>query len=75
MFVFVRFAFWQLSRLEERRAFNKTVEERGSEHERPLAEILGQYGEDIDAMLHRSAIVEGMYRTGEEFFAIGRAIG
>lgn len=74
VFVFVRLGFWQLDRLEVRRAHNVTVEARASQPTRPLEGILGQYGSDIGAMLHRSAVVEGVYRTTDEFFSIGRTI-
>lgn len=73
--VFVRLALWQLDRLEEVRAFNATVEARSSEPPRPLEGILGQYGSHVDAMLHRTAVVEGVYRTSDEFFSIGRTAG
>lgn len=73
--MFVRFGYWQLSRLDERRALNITVEERSRDQSRPLSDILGEYDGDIEAMLHRSATVEGVYRTEDEFFSIGRTIG
>lgn len=70
--VFVRLGIWQLSRLDERRVENQIVEERRVEPARPLSGILGQYGTDVDAMVHRSAVAEGEFRTDAEFFSIGR---
>jgi surfeit locus 1 family protein len=70
--IFVRLGVWQLSRLDERRAENQIVEDRRVEPSRPLEGILGQYGRDVDAMAHRSAVAEGQFRTDAEFFSIGR---
>ncbi|GMQ94416.1 MAG: SURF1 family protein [Acidimicrobiia bacterium] len=72
---FVRLGLWQLDRLEERRGLNATIEARMAEPARPLVGILGQYGDDGEALLYRRAEVEGTYRTDAEFFSIGRSIG
>lgn len=72
---FMRAGLWQLDRLEERRALNTTIEARAAEPTRPLAGILGQYGNDVGEMVYRRAIVEGEYRSEAEFFAIGRTVG
>lgn len=71
---FVRLAFWQLDRLDERREMNTTIEARSSGPARPLESILGQYGGDVDAMVFRRAIVEGTYMRDDELFSIGRTI-
>ena len=73
--LFVRLGVWQLDRLEERREGNATIESRAAEPVRPLIAVLGQYGDDVAAMKHRQVSVEGVYRTDEEFFSIGRAQG
>ncbi|MEN8042056.1 MAG: SURF1 family protein [Actinomycetota bacterium] len=70
--LFVRLAFWQLDRLDERRAQNATTEERMSEPARPLVGILGQYGDDAGSMADRYAIAEGTFSVADEFFSIGR---
>jgi surfeit locus 1 family protein len=70
--VFIRLGIWQLSRLDERRTENQVVEDRRGEPSRPLEGILGQYGTDVDAMVHRSAVAEGEFRSDAEFFSIGR---
>lgn len=72
---FVRAGMWQLDRLEERRVLNTTIEARTAEGARPLAGILGQYGDDVDEMLYRRATVEGVYRSEAEFFSVGRTVG
>ncbi|MDK1019674.1 MAG: SURF1 family protein [Actinomycetota bacterium] len=71
---FARLGLWQLDRLEERQEFNVTVAARMSEAPRPLEEIVGQHGDDTDALLHRRVIVEGTYRSQDEFFSIGRTV-
>jgi surfeit locus 1 family protein len=73
--LFIRLGVWQLDRLEERREGNATIESRAAEPVRPLIAVLGQYGDDVAAMKHRQVSVEGVYRTDEEFFSIGRAQG
>jgi surfeit locus 1 family protein len=70
--LFVRLGIWQLDRLEERRTENQVIETRRGEPPRPLVGILGQYGTDTDAMIHRRAIARGTFRTDAEFFSIGR---
>lgn len=71
---FVRLGFWQLDRLDQRRETNTTIEGRMSEPARPIEAILGHYGDDVDDMLYRTARVEGVYRTADEFFSIGRIV-
>ncbi len=70
--VFVRLGLWQLSRLEERRAYNATIAARDEGEARPLAGLIGQYGRDSAALTDRRAIVTGRYLGEDEFFSIGR---
>jgi cytochrome oxidase assembly protein ShyY1 len=69
---FVRLGFWQLSRLEERRASNALIEARMEEPPRSLDGLVGQYGTDPDSLTYRQAIVTGRYLTPDEFFSVGR---
>ena len=69
---FVRLGLWQLDRLDERSVENQLVEDRIAEPSRPLAGIIGQYGADTEAMVHRKATATGTFRTDAEFFSIGR---
>jgi surfeit locus 1 family protein len=69
---FVRLGLWQLDRLTERRAANQLIEDRTAEPPRPLEGIVGQYGTDTAAMIHREAIAKGSFRIDAEFFSIGR---
>ncbi len=73
--LFVRLGIWQLDRLDERRIQNTTIEHRMEEPPRPLVGILGQYGDDAEAMAYRHAVAEGKFRTEDEFFSIGRTYG
>ena len=73
--LFIRLGIWQLDRLEERRAHNATVEDRMAEPVRPLAGVFGQHDGDVDGMKFRQVTAEGVYRTDEEFFSIGRSDG
>ncbi|MCL1692314.1 MAG: SURF1 family protein [Actinomycetia bacterium] len=73
--LFVRLGVWQLDRLAERREVNATIESRAAEPDRPLEGVLGQHDGDVGAMKYRHVSVEGVYRTDEEFFSIGRAEG
>jgi surfeit locus 1 family protein len=69
---FVRLGFWQLSRLEERRATNALISARMEEAPRSFEGLVGQYGTDPDALIYRQAIVTGRYLTSDEFFSVGR---
>jgi surfeit locus 1 family protein len=70
--LFIRLGIWQLDRLEERREQNATVVDRMAEPPRPLVGILGQHGDDADAMAYRHVFAEGEFRIVDEFFSIGR---
>ncbi len=69
---FVRLGFWQLSRLEERRASNALITARMEEPPRPFQGLVGRYGADPEALVYRQAIVTGRYLTADEFFSVGR---
>jgi surfeit locus 1 family protein len=59
--------FWQLDRLDERRAMNAKIRARESEPVRPLDDVV----DDRDAS-HRRVRVTGRYDTSEELVLIGR---
>jgi len=69
---FVRLGFWQLSRLEERRASNALITARMEEPPRSFEGLVGQYGTDPDELIYRQAIVTGRYLASDEFFSVGR---
>jgi len=69
---FVRLGLWQLDRLEQRRTSNALIELREAEPPLPLEALVSQYGTDPENLIYRQAIVTGRYRTGDEFFAVGR---
>jgi cytochrome oxidase assembly protein ShyY1 len=54
-------AFWQLDRLDERRAFNDLVAEQIEQPPAPLAALLAQAGDDPSSIEWRQAIVTGQY--------------
>ena len=70
--VFFQFGLWQLSRLDERRVYNATVEARIDSEPRPLAGLVGQFGKEPAALVDRSATVSGRYIIEREFFSVGR---
>lgn len=69
---FMRLGFWQLSRLEERRAYNETVTARIDNEPRSLEGLIGQFGAEPDSLVDRRAVVTGRYVTSGEFFSVGR---
>lgn len=54
-------AFWQLDRLDERRAFNDLVAEQIEQPPAPLAALLEPAGDDPSSIEWRQAIVTGQY--------------
>ena len=54
-------AFWQLDRLDQRRAFNDLVTEQIEQPAVPLDELLAEAGEDPESIEWRQAIVSGRY--------------
>ena len=73
--LFVVLGMWQLDRHEERQASNSLIELRSQQAPRPLAELQIEFGNDPDDLAHRRTVVEGTYRSSDEFFSIGRAYG
>lgn len=70
--MFIRLGLWQLSRLEERRESNATIEARSTDQPRALEALIGQIGMDPAELAYRQAFASGVYRTDLEFFSIGR---
>lgn len=70
--VFVRLGNWQLSRLEERRAYNAVVSARIEGEPRPVEGLVGQFGSDPEALVDRRTVVTGRYINSDEFFSVGR---
>lgn len=64
--VFVRLGFWQLSRLEERRATNATAEMRLSADPVPFDRLLTESNGDLADLEYRRAVVVGEWDTSEE---------
>jgi cytochrome oxidase assembly protein ShyY1 len=54
-------AFWQLDRLDQRRAFNDLVAQQIDQPPAPLAELLAQAGDDPESIEWRQTIVTGQY--------------
>jgi surfeit locus 1 family protein len=64
--VFVRLGFWQLDRLEERRATNATAEMRLSTDAVPLDQLLTEADGDLEVLEYRRALATGEWDTAEE---------
>jgi surfeit locus 1 family protein len=64
--VFVRLGFWQLDRLEQRRATNALAKEHIEAAPVDLASILEEANGDPDALRFRRVVVRGTYDTNEE---------
>ena len=73
--LFVRLAFWQLDRLDERRTRNAAIEATADASPEALGDLVARYGLDPDALNYRPAIAIGTYRTDLEFFSVGRTVG
>lgn len=54
-------AFWQLDRLDHRRAFNDLVAEQISQPPAPLEQLLAEAGDDPESIEWRQTIVTGQY--------------
>jgi len=66
--VFIRLGFWQLSRLAERRAFNRELAARASMPPVPLSAL----PRDIGAMHYRRVSVNGTYDYAHEILVTNR---
>lgn len=69
--LFTNFGFWQLRRLEQRKARNEILSERLSEEARALSDLLGSYSLDAPTPDERSialrpAFTQGRYDVSEE---------
>jgi len=58
-------AFWQLDRLDQRRAFNDLVTEQIDQPPAPLDELLAQAGDDPPSIEWRQTIVTGRYLSDQ----------
>lgn len=65
--LFALAGFWQLHRLDERRALNRSITERAAQRVRPLADVLEAGDAD-----HRPVRISGTYDASEEIVLIGR---
>ena len=66
----VRLGFWQLDRLEERRAFNAAVEAGLASEPTALATLLTE-----DDVTYRRVTVDGVWDTRHEVILFGRSLG
>ena len=69
----VRLGFWQLDRLEQRRAFNALVRAREAMPVEPVGRLLGPEGGPVAAS-YRRAWAEGRYDPRHEVLLFGRAL-
>ncbi len=72
--VFVSLGFWQLRRLEERRAINATIEARSTADPVPLVEAIATYGADPEALAYRRVLVDGVYDQLEEVLVVATTL-
>lgn len=63
--LFANLGFWQLRRLDERRAFNDLVRDRTAAAALPLEQTLERYGADPDALDFRRVEATGRYVDGQ----------
>ena len=70
---FVNLGFWQLRRLEERRADNAVIAENLSAPTVLLDDLLAQHGNDPDALVYRRVGVTGRYLQADEFLLTPRS--
>lgn len=66
---------WQLDRHAERQASNSLIELRSQQEPRPLEELQVKFGDNPKDLAYRRTVVEGTYRSSDEFFSVGRAYG
>lgn len=64
--VFVRLGFWQLDRLEERRAMNEIGEERIDAEPVGLAELMAEADGNLESVQFRRVEVSGVFATEDE---------
>ncbi len=68
----INLGFWQLRRLDERKAFNAQVSERIADPPAPLDDVL-QTGTDPDSVEWRSVTARGTYVPAEQFLVVNRS--
>ena len=68
----VNLGFWQLRRLDERKAFNAQVSERIADPPAPLDDVLAA-GADPDSVEWRSVTARGTYLPAEQFLVVNRS--
>jgi cytochrome oxidase assembly protein ShyY1 len=68
----VNLGFWQLRRLDERKAFNRELSARIHEAPAPLGDVLTP-GTDPDAVEWRSVTASGTYLPAEQFAVVNRS--
>jgi len=67
--------FWQLRRLDERQAFNATVEARATQSPVPLESLLAEITADPDALEWRPVVVTGSYLPDETVTVVNKSQG
>lgn len=72
--LFVSLGFWQLERLEERRADNALIAANLAAQPQPLAQTLEQFGNDPSALTYRRVVVTGTYRPADEVLLTPRSV-
>jgi cytochrome oxidase assembly protein ShyY1 len=68
----INLGFWQLRRLDERKAFNREVSARIQEPTAPLDDVL-ESGTDPDSVEWRSVTASGTYLPAEQFRVVNRS--
>jgi len=66
----INLGFWQLRRLDERRAYNALVEERAGAHPASLGDL--QVGADSGKLAYRAVEVSGVFDAEREVFVVNR---
>lgn len=72
VFVMINLGFWQLRRLDERQAFNATIEARYDQPPVPIDELLTP-GADVDAIAWRPVTVAGRYLPERDLLVVNRS--
>jgi cytochrome oxidase assembly protein ShyY1 len=70
---FVNLGFWQLRRLDERRAYNGLVTQRLDAAPVPLDQLVGRFGRDPDALEFRRVVVSGRYQPEGQLLTAPRS--
>lgn len=73
--LFVNLGFWQLRRLEQRRAEIASITQNMAARVQPLDVVLERYGNDPQALANRRVTVEGTYRPADEVLLTPRSNG